>query len=135
MILPKTAEYALRAMALLASRQGEVIPSSEIAQSALIPEHYLSKVMRQLVVAGLVGGRRGRGGGFWLARPPSEVRYSDVFDAVGGVHDPERCAFGNDHCDVEHPCPLHHSWVDLQERFGQWADCTTLADPALPPTR
>ena len=68
-IVNQTAEYALRAMASLARADG-ALTAEELSAQASVPVHYLAKVMRQLVVAGLVSARRGRGGGFRLARSP-----------------------------------------------------------------
>jgi Rrf2 family protein len=98
-----------------------------ISEVASIPAHYVSKVMRQLVVAGLVKGRRGRQGGFTLGRRPDEIRFADVLDAVSENIDPERCAFGQPRCNPSQPCPLHPAWERLQEDFARWAGTSTFA--------
>jgi len=131
-IVSRTAEYALRAMACLAGaardpEQG-VLRSEELAQAAQIPAHYVSKVMRQLVIAGLVEARRGHGGGFRLAREPGEVTFAAILQAMGEVPDDDRCAFGLESCGGRNPCPLHESWSRLRSAFEHWASTTTLAD-------
>ena len=130
-LLNQTAEYAMRALAYLAQAavQGEGrVSSDELARETHIPSHYVSKVMRRLVVADLVDARRGRGGGFELARAPGEIRFIDVLEATDSMPDPMRCAFGFGQCDSTDPCPLHDSWSRLQEQFRTWAITTTLAD-------
>lgn len=127
MWLPQTAEYAFRAMAVLArAPSGAVLAGADLAQLARIPPPYLSKVMRRLVVAGLARGRRGHGGGFSLARPPASIRLADVLEAVDVAVTERRCAFGWTTCRDDRPCPLHPLWTDLRARQREWAEETTL---------
>lgn len=131
MILNQTAEYAFRAMACLAlcHRDGPM-RASDLSEKTNIPGFYLSKVMRRLVVAGLVDSQRGRGGGFVLTRPPEAIRFADILDAVDYTPDSGRCAFGFGQCSDHAPCPLHDAWTDLQRGFNEWASTRTLADAA-----
>jgi Rrf2 family iron-sulfur cluster assembly transcriptional regulator len=126
-ILNQTAVYALRAMAALAGlAPGESIRAVELAERTLVPVHYLSKVMRRLVVAGLVIGRKGHGGGFSLARPPRSITLADVLAATDVTTDTGQCAFGWGDCDPDDPCSLHPAWSHLQEVLDDWAGGTTL---------
>lgn len=128
-LLNQTVEYALRAMACLAGADPDELTTAEdLAEQAAIPSHYVSKVMRQLVVAGLVRGKRGRGGGFRLARAPGDIAFVDVIKAVGGWPDPDHCAFGHTRCNPQAPCPLHPTWTHLNDMLEAWARTTTLAD-------
>lgn len=129
MLFNQTAEYALRAMSCLAMQQGtEWLSSEDLADATHIPVQYVPKVMRPLAQAGLVEARRGRNGGFRLARLPHEIRLSDVLRAAGGMPDPEHCAFGLPRCNPLEPCPLHGSWSTLGLAVDAWAYGTTLAD-------
>lgn len=127
MIISQTAVYALRAVVVLAlSPEGVLVPAKELAHRTGVPQHYLGKVMRQLVVAGLVRGSRGHGGGFALDRPPADVHFADVLAAVGAGARPGVCAFDWQSCDPRHPCPLHPAWSQMQEALDRWAHTTTL---------
>lgn len=127
MWLPQTAEYAMRAMAVLARAPEEaVVPAAQLAEQSRVPLPYLSKIMRRLVVAGLARGQRGHGGGFWLARPAARIRVADVLEAVDVSVDERSCAFGWAACRDDRPCPLHAMWVDLRARQRRWAEETTL---------
>lgn len=129
--LNQTAEYALRAMARLAAvPEGEAMRASDLATETAIPQHYVSKILRQLVVAGLLEGRKGHGGGFRLARPAERITFRDVLEAVGSSVDPAACAFGWASCDPVRPCPLHPAWARLKESLDDWASTTTLAEVA-----
>ena len=102
--------------------------AKDLSQGSGVPLHYLSKVLRRLVLEGLLVSRKGLGGGFTLARPPSEIAFSDILKATNAYPRPDRCAFGWGTCNTEHPCPLHSSVAALRESFQRWADTTTLLD-------
>jgi Rrf2 family iron-sulfur cluster assembly transcriptional regulator len=128
MQLPQTAEYALRAMAELASLgDGETMRSEDLAERTHVPPHYMAKVLRRLVGAGLLDVQRGPGGGFRLSREPSRIRFSEIFEAVDATA-PDACAFGFDRCDARSPCLLHPTWSAVKEHIRTWASETTLGD-------
>ena len=128
MLLTQTAEYALRAMATLASlAPGEAIRGVDLAQKTGIPVHYLSKVMRRLVLQRLVTSRKGHGGGFSLGRPPHKITFAQILKVDPYFESAGQCAFGWGNCDNDHPCLLHSTWSQLKESFQKWANTTTLA--------
>ena len=131
MLLNQTAEYAFRAMACLAIHHGEgPVIVADLAERTGIPASYLSKIMRRLVVAGLVDSKRGQHGGFRLLRAPGEIDFTEVLAAVDVDLDVNRCAFGLGSCDTANLCPLHASWVALRQDFQTWAMGHTLGDLA-----
>lgn len=128
-MLPKTTTYALRAMAHLATLPpGSIAISASLSEEAHIPRHYLSKLMRRLVVAGLVTSQKGHGGGFALARPAKDIPFIEILHAVNFLDDTDSCVFGWEQCRSDRPCPLHSSWTELKEAFVGWATQKTLAD-------
>jgi Rrf2 family iron-sulfur cluster assembly transcriptional regulator len=131
MLLSQTAEYALRAMAWLATAAGrDPVRAVDLSRATGIPAHYLSKVLRRLVLAELLESQKGQGGGFSLARAPSEIALSEVLAAVDAFPAQGRCAFGWGKCDASDPCPLHDSWSHLNDRIRDWAAGTTLEEIA-----
>jgi Rrf2 family iron-sulfur cluster assembly transcriptional regulator len=124
--LSQTAEYALRAMAWIAAHPtGGPVLARELSQGTGIPAQYLAKILRRLVLAGILVSRKGRGGGFTLSRPAERIRFRDVLAAVDAYPLEDRCAFGWGACDPAHPCPLHDSWGGMSGRFRAWATRTT----------
>lgn len=119
-MITATAEYALRAATLLAQTD-QPLTTAALAESGRIPVKYLSKVMRQLVVAGLVESRRGLGGGFSLLRPAQDISVLAVLDAVGEpLKRIETCPLGIPGHLRE--CPLHQTLDEaialLRARFA-----------------
>lgn len=146
MYVTQSSEYAFRAMSCLAGLEpGATLNAQSIAGAVGAPVHFLSKVLRKLVLAGLVSSQKGHGGGFALARPASVIRFADILEAMGVERD-ERCAFGWSRCNHLKPCPMHDAWADLRDRCRSWAESRHLADirpqelepnglPKLPPRR
>jgi Rrf2 family iron-sulfur cluster assembly transcriptional regulator len=135
MLLSQTAEYALRAMAWLAyDRPDAPVRAQDLSAGTGIPPHYLSKILRRLVLAGLLESQKGQGGGFSLARPPEAITFEEVLIAVDAYPVQGRCAFGWGACSEANPCPLHSSWTLLSDAVHTWAANTTLdavqQDPA-----
>lgn len=128
-LLPQTAEYALRAMSLLAALPpGGAMRAADLAEAADIPPAYLSKIMRRLVLDGLVLSQKGHRGGFRLGKEPKEIRFCDVLHAVAFEVKADDCAFGWGNCNTSAPCPLHAAWTRMKGAFVDWSARTTLAD-------
>jgi Rrf2 family transcriptional regulator, iron-sulfur cluster assembly transcription factor len=129
MLLPQTAEYALRAMACLAAvPSGQGMRAKDLSEASNVPAPYLSKILRRLVVEGLLLSQKGHHGGFALARAPSEITFLQVLHAADFEPDANRCSFGWGMCDAISPCPLHDAYSVLKGEFIEWAARTTLAD-------
>ncbi len=129
MLIPQTAEYALRVMAHLATvPDGAATPRRDLAEATAVPDSYLSKVCRRLVVAGLLESRKGHGGGFRLSRPPESITFAEVLAAVGFEPAFDHCIAELDACDESDPCALHDAWSKVLDSFRSWAASTTLAD-------
>lgn len=121
----QTIEYALRAMTHLAS-MGEAVSNEKIASQTRVPPGYLWKVMRDLVVAGLVSSTRGPGGGFALTRRPSAISILDVVNAVDPIRRIDKCPLGR----PEHTklCKLHQRLDDALAAIERTLRGTTLAE-------
>jgi Rrf2 family protein len=122
MLLSQTAVYALRAVAWIAAYSPDrAVLARDLSAGTGIPAQYLSKILRRLVLAGVLDSRRGRGGGFTLARSPRKIAFSDVLSAVDAHPQEGRCAFAWGRCKASDPCPLHDSWSVMSDRFRRWA--------------
>jgi Rrf2 family protein len=128
MILPQTAEYALRAMVCLATAEpGQPMLARDLSELTAIPIHYLAKILRRLVLAELLESKKGFGGGFVLARAPETISFRDILQAVDSDPVTGHCAFGWGQCDSARPCPMHDAWAGMARSFQEWAEQTTLA--------
>jgi len=126
-VISQTIEYALRAMVNLASLPAGATANSEtIAAGTKVPQGYLSKVLRDLVVAELILSQRGPNGGFSLARPSAEISMLDVINAVDPLKRIKRCPLGNPaHVRL---CPMHSRLDQAMDAVERQFGGTTLAE-------
>lgn len=75
--------FAIRAAAELSGRE-EYVPLDVIAEQQDLPADYVRSAMSDLRRAGIVTTRRGRVGGYRLARAPEEITVADIIRAVDG---------------------------------------------------
>jgi Rrf2 family protein len=123
----QTTEYALRAMACLALRTDQLVPTTTLAEQTKVPSNYLAKVLQQLAAAELINGRRGVGGGYQLSRPASRINLLDVINAVGSLHRIKTCPLGL----ANHGpnlCPLHRRLDDAAATVIEMFRGVTLQD-------
>jgi Rrf2 family cysteine metabolism transcriptional repressor len=77
--------YAIKAVVCLALGSGSrPVRAQEIADFGGIPPKFVEQVMHDLRQARIVTSRRGRMGGYALARDPDEISFADVVAAVEG---------------------------------------------------
>ena len=110
------------------SRNGRPVRAKDLAAAADIPTPYLSKILRRLVLGGLLVSRKGPGGGFVLSRAPDQIRFIEILRAVDAAPTADQCAFGWGACDSSRPCPLHRAWSGISASVHAWAATTTLGD-------
>ena len=106
-IFSKKCEYGLQAVLYLATQpKGEVIPSDEIARKLSIPKEFVSKILQSLTESGIVDSKKGKTGGFFLAKDTSKIRLIDIVAAIDGLEMFNNCVLGFPDCNPDNPCPL-----------------------------
>ncbi len=85
MRISTTAHYGLIAAGYIAEQADEgLVLASRISEEYDIPLEYLFKILQQMVKAGVLRSKRGRKGGFTLARPAKEITLLEIIEAAGG---------------------------------------------------
>lgn len=116
-MLSRTAEYALRAIVVLARQYGQPpVSNDEIAAILGAPRNYLSKTMNTLSRSGIVTSIRGPGGGFSLAIAPEMLTIGDIADVfTEPLPQGARCLVQDGRCNPRRPCFAHRRWTEIQE--------------------
>jgi Rrf2 family iron-sulfur cluster assembly transcriptional regulator len=116
-IFSKKCEYGLQAILYIAAQPaGEVLPSDEIARKLSIPKEFVSKILQSLTESGIIDTKKGKAGGFFLAKEPSKIRLIDIVAAIDGLSIFNNCVLGFPNCSPDNPCPLHSEWGELRTR-------------------
>lgn len=79
-------DYACRAVEALALHHPNTRPMriEDIAERESIPANYLVQILIELKSKGLLESRRGKAGGYMLAKSPREITVGDVLRAIHG---------------------------------------------------
>ncbi len=134
MQITRAADYAVRVMIHLASLpSGATVQHSEIAEATEVPQSFLSKVLQQLVQAGMISSRRGAGGGFRLATAANKISILNILEVIEGPTRLNVCLEPGLSCGRKAWCSAHAVWVEAQwalENVLQRASIAELARQA-----
>jgi Rrf2 family protein len=140
MRLSKRGEYGLRAMIEIATAlnsqngggAGGMVQIRDIAERQHIPAKFLEQILLTLKNAGLLHSRMGVGGGYYLAKPASEISLGHIVRVLDGPLAPIRCvsqmAYEACGCPDEKTCGLRLVMLDVRNAIADILDGTTLAD-------
>lgn len=135
MNLTKKGEYALRAMIKLgiALELGrELLSISELAESDRLPLKFVEQIMLKLRSDGFVDTKRGKFGGYYLAKPMKDIRMGDLVRCIDGKLAPISCASQSAYepcsCPDETHCGLRMLMIDVRNAISNILDRYTLAD-------
>lgn len=124
-------DYSLRVLLYLAYREGETATISELADFYNISRNHLVKVVHDLGKNGYITTTRGKGGGMKLARPPEEIKISEVVRKTEPDLDLLECFDPRtDQCAITKVCNLKSILFEARANFIGVLEKYTLADAA-----
>ncbi len=126
MKLSSKTHYGLMACHIL----GRNYPNGTVSASALesyisVSGKYLEKIMRILSGRGIVAANRGASGGYYLAKPPEEIRIGDIVRALEDDMEIIECVTKDGKCKC---CPSSRVWKRLYNGINEVLDSITLKD-------
>ncbi len=79
-------EYACQVLSQLGYSvdKAELPHIEDLAKAESVPSNYLVQILNELRTAGLINSKRGKQGGYALARQPVEITIYDIMRAVEG---------------------------------------------------
>jgi Rrf2 family protein len=133
-VLTKKAKYALKAALYLARREsGGPVLIAEIAADEKIPKKFLESILLTMKNRGILASRKGRGGGYALARPSGQVSFGEIVRMMDGPLAPVPCVsvtayHGCEECPSEEACEIRRVMRRVRDAISEVLDATTLAD-------
>ncbi|MCI0650401.1 MAG: SUF system Fe-S cluster assembly regulator [Planctomycetes bacterium] len=107
----------------------EVHTAPELAEASRLPLPMVSKILKLLTRAGLLGSQRGVKGGYRLARPPAEITVSAMVAALEGPVAITACvADAETFCEHAGSCATEANWQLINRAIREVLDRITLAD-------
>ncbi|MHB1443463.1 MAG: RrF2 family transcriptional regulator, partial [Candidatus Humimicrobiaceae bacterium] len=117
MKLSTRSRYSTRLMVELALNYNKVpVLLKDISKSQEISFKYLSQLIMPLKIAGLVKANRGAHGGYFLARPPKDIKLSEIILAVEGTLNPVECIDNPDICPRVNNCITRDIWSEIGKK-------------------
>ena len=127
MRLTTKGRFAVTAMLDLAMHANNgPVTLANIAERQKISLSYLEQLFSKLRRGELVKSVRGPGGGYHLARSPSELSVADIIIAVEEPIDSRQCE-GRDNCLGDRRCMTHDLWENLNTTVVNFLAGVTLA--------
>lgn len=132
-MLTNKGKYGLKALVYLSNLEtDELALVSEIAAARAIPRKFLETIMSDLRNAGFISSRKGKSGGYRLARPATEIKIGSVIRALDGPLAPIPCASQSryqkcEDCD-ESLCEVRRIMIDVRQAICDVLDHRTLAE-------
>jgi len=133
-MLSKKARYAMKALLHLAKiYPGGPVLISDLAQKEKIPKKFLELILLDLKHRGLLQSKKGKGGGYSLAKPPGEITFGPILRMFEGPLALVPCASVTayrkcDDCDDEASCGIRLVMKDVRDATAAILDGTTIAD-------
>ena len=133
-MLSRKSKYGLKALLALAREAGHgPVLIAELAERDAIPKKFLEAILLELKRHGVVQSRKGKGGGYFLRRPPAEITFGEVIRVLDGPLANVPCVSQTAYmrcveCLDEQTCGVRLAMKEVRDATAQILDHTTLAD-------
>lgn len=136
-MLSNKTKYGLNALMHLCEKynQGPVL-IADLAREENIPKKFLELILLELKNQGILGSKKGKGGGYQLARHPSEIKLGQVIRILDGPLAPVSCVSQTAYkpckeCKDEHHCGIRLVMKDVRDVMANILDKTSLEDMVM----
>ena len=132
-MLSKKAKYAIKALLGLADHaRDEPMRIADLARAEQIPPKFLELILLELRNHGILRSRKGKGGGYLLARDPADIRLGQIVRLFDGPLAPVPCASQTAYvpcadCPNEAVCGVHLAMREVRDATAKILDGTSIA--------
>lgn len=133
-MISKKTKYGLQALLILARDFGAgPVLIADLAESERIPKKFLELILLQLKNAGILGSRKGKGGGYFLARDPALVTMGEAIRVLEGPLAPVPCVSESayqrcEECHDENSCGIRLVMKDVRDAMVEILDHSSLKE-------
>ncbi|WP_298763210.1 Rrf2 family transcriptional regulator [uncultured Polaribacter sp.] len=133
-MLSKKTKYGIKALTFLGKQEKNTpIAIAVISKSENISLKFLESILLTLRKNGVLGSKKGKGGGYYLLKEPREIQMTLVMRILEGPISMVPCVSLNfyekcDDCADEAACAVHKLMAKVRDNTLQIFKNTTLAD-------
>lgn len=121
-MISKKTKYGIKALSNLARRsKKDPVQIASISKEEQIPQKFLEAILLLLRKSGYLGSKKGKGGGYYLRKDPSEINMAEVFRILEGPIALVPCVSLNfyepcDDCPDEEACSVNRLMIDVRDK-------------------
>ena len=131
--ITKLTDYAFVLLSHMAKRPDRALTSTSAARLTGLPQPSVSKILKSLARAGVLGSERGSQGGYRLVRDSDSLSVADVIDAVEGPISLTACSGDDaDTCEYSGSCVLETNWMRINRTIRLALDGISLREMSEP---
>ncbi|EAR13245.1 transcriptional regulator, BadM/Rrf2 family protein [Polaribacter irgensii 23-P] len=133
-MLSKKTKYGIKALTFLGKQENRLpVSIATISKSENISLKFLESILLTLRKNGILGSKKGKGGGYYLLKEPSEIPMASIMRILEGPISMVPCVSLNfyekcDDCPDENACSVHRLMTLVRDNTLQIFKNTTLAD-------
>jgi Rrf2 family protein len=134
-MISKKTKYALKALEILGADYPHKKPYliADLAEKGRIPKKFLELILLEMKNNEILQSKKGKGGGYFLAKAPSEISLGNVMRLLEGPLAPLPCVSQTaykrcDECIDEHTCSIRMLMKEVRDATAAIFDGTTLQD-------
>jgi Rrf2 family protein len=120
-MLSRKTKYGLKALTYIARQEtGVFVQIANISSNENISHKFLEAILLTLKNAGILGAKKGKGGGYYLLKPAEQIFMSDVIRILEGPIAMLPCVSLNfyekcDDCPNEDECAVHRLMLEVRD--------------------
>lgn len=136
-MLSKKTKYGIKALTYLAKQPCKnPVQIATISKSENISLKFLESILLTLRKNGLLGSKKGKGGGYYLLKEPNEILMTTIYRILEGPISMVPCVSLNFYekcadCPDENTCSVHKLMIQVRDNTLKIFRNTTLADITL----
>ncbi|WP_299009704.1 Rrf2 family transcriptional regulator [uncultured Tenacibaculum sp.] len=133
-MLSKKTKYGIKALTFIARQEkGTMVQIATISENENISHKFLESILLTLRKSGILGAKKGKGGGYYLLKPSNEIKMTEVIRTLEGPIAMVPCVSLNyyekcDDCPNEEACSVHKLMIQVRDNTLQVLRNNTLAD-------
>lgn len=133
-MLSHKSKYALKALLVLSEQYGNgPLLISDIAEREHIPKRFLELILLELKNHGILRSKKGKGGGYLLSKPPTQLSVGHVLRMLEGPLALLPCVSKTayekcEECHDEKTCGIRMLMKEVRDATATILDSTTFAD-------
>jgi Rrf2 family protein len=113
-LITRDTDYSIKALAYIAKNSGRPITITELVKELDSPKPFMRKILQMLSAGGILSSRKGKNGGFELAKNTSDILLTDIMEIFQGKFKLSECLFKKGICPNLANCILKSKIEDIE---------------------